>query len=158
MTDKELRKLSRLELLELLLEASKENKKLKEKVNRLLAVNKTTQNLENLSVMTRQVENALMYANSLTNTLRGNATANDIDIVSSYSVEAVKPPETVYIRSAAEAETPEKNSSGSVDKDLYLQMMCFFAKNDEMLKVFPTDIENGVRDRIRDILSGKTHN
>ena len=157
MTDKELRKLSRLELLELLLEASKENKKLKEKINRLLAENKTTQNLENLSVMTRQVENALMYANSLTNTLRGNATANDINIIS-HPVEAVKPPETVYLKSTAEAETPEKNSSGSVDKDLYLQMMCFFAKNDEMLKVFPSDIENGVRDRIRDILSGKIHN
>ena len=42
MTDKELRKLSRLELLELLLEAGKENNKLKEQIARLTAENKTT--------------------------------------------------------------------------------------------------------------------
>ena len=52
MTDKELRKLSRLELLELLLEASKENRKLKEKINRLIAENQTAKNIENLSVVT----------------------------------------------------------------------------------------------------------
>ena len=50
MTDKELRKLSRLELLELLLEASNENKKLKEKIVALKADIKTAQNIENLSL------------------------------------------------------------------------------------------------------------
>ena len=51
MTDKELRKLSRLELLELLLEATKENQRLKEKIEKMKIENRTAQNIENLSTL-----------------------------------------------------------------------------------------------------------
>ena len=146
MTDKELRKLSRLELLELLLEASKENRKLKEKINRLISENKTAQNIENLSVVTRQVENALMYANSLTDNLRSNA------------YEATPLSAAAKIDYPQQTEMPQLKSDEPSDKDIYLQMMCFFAKNDDKLKVFPEDIENVVRERIRNILERRTLN
>lgn len=137
MTDKELRKLSRLELLELLLEASKENKKLKEKVNMLKAENKMTQNIENLSAATRQVENALEYANGLT------------DVLKTISAEGVLPAKSTP-GNARNAEQPKGNATS--DREIYRRMLYFFAKNDDKLKVFPEDIENDVRGRIKSIL------
>ena len=143
MTDKELRKLSRLELLELLLEASKENKKLKEKINALTAENQTAQNIENLSVVTRQVENALRYANSLTDTLKTNSG----DVSSSNNNTDSEKNAAVQIKSEPMS-----------DKDIYIRMLSFFSKNDDKLNVFPTDIENIVRARIRSILENRKNN
>ena len=70
MTDKELRKLSRLELLELLLEASRENEKLKEKIAKMKQESNAAKSIENLSATTKQVSTVLEYANNLTDTLR----------------------------------------------------------------------------------------
>ena len=70
MTDKELRKLSRLELLELLLEATTENEKLKEKLKKNEIEKEAAKSIENLSVTTRQVNTVLEYANNLTGILR----------------------------------------------------------------------------------------
>lgn len=131
MTDKELRKLSRLELLELLLEASKENEKLKEKIEKLEVDNKTAQSIENLSVATQQVANALKYADSITSALK-----------------------TSSIGSASEGTV--KNAQP--DREIYKRMLCFFAKNDEKLSVFPDDIENDVRERIKSLLEKRTTN
>lgn len=135
MTDKELKKLSRLELLELLLDVSKENRKLKDYIKKLRADNETAQSIEHLSVITRQVENALEYANNLTRTLEG---ASDKPLPSTASVK----------------NTTVKSDTVS-DVDIYRRMLCFFAKNDDKLNVFPADIENDVRERIRRILEGK---
>ncbi len=135
MTDKELRKLSRLELLELLLEAGKENRDLKEQIKRLEDENKTTQNIENLSAITCQVENALRYARSLAGTL-----------------------ETASGKPAASGNyhVPERESEASEeplsDIDIYRHMLCFFALNADRLSVFPEDIEKAVRARLRSIL------
>ena len=121
MTDKELRKLSRLELLELLLEASKENKKLKEEI-------------DTLSLVTRQVENALKYANNLTDTLKTSSQDPTLPDVKS-----------------------KKQSKADVltDSEIYKRMLRFFANNDEKLNVFPSDIENDVRARIKKLLEVK---
>lgn len=141
MTDKELRKLSRLELLELLLEASRENKKLKEQIKQLQLEDKTTQNIENLSVITGQMENALKYANNITDTLR--------------------PASKVTTQSDANA----KNNNGTTktdtkanplsDVEIYKRMLLFFANNDDKLMVFPDDIKNDVRARIKSIRERK---
>ncbi len=133
-TDKELRKLSRLELLELLLEASNENKKLKEKIITLKAESKTAHNIENLSSIVRQVESTLKYANSLTdslNTVVKNETENG-------SVQKI-----------------QAKSEPMHDRDIYIRMLRFFAQNDDKLSVFPTDLENDVRMRIKSILERK---
>lgn len=133
-TDKELRKLSRLELLELLLEVSNENKKLKEIIITLKAESKTAQNIENLSLVTRQVENTLKYANSLTDSLK--------TIVNGES------------KSVSIQETQAKPDMLQ-DRDIYILMLRFFIQNDDKLNVFPADIENAVRMRIKSILERK---
>ena len=136
MTDKELRKLNRLELLELLLEASKENKKLKEQIKQLQLENKTTQNIESLSVITGQMENALKYANNITDTLR--------------------PASKSAPSSDDAAKNNDINKSDSLsDVEIYKRMLLFFANNDAKLSVFPADIENVVRARIRSIRERK---
>ena len=140
MTDKELRKLSRLELLELLLEASKENRKLKEQIKRLKIENKTTQNIENLSVITGQVENALRYANNITDTLK--TTSGDDSL----------PEDNVQNNKSEIRQEPLS------DVELYKRMLHFFAKNIDKLSVFPDDIENDVRIRIRSILEKRKSN
>lgn len=134
MTDKELRKLSRLELLELLLEVSNENKKLKEIIITLKAESKTAQNIENLSLVARQVENTLKYANSLTDSLK--------TIVNGES------------KSVSIQETQAKPDLIQ-DRDIYILMLRFFIQNDDKLNVFPADIENTVRMRIKSILERK---
>ena len=134
MTDKELRKLSRLELLELLLEVSNENKKLKERIEALKNENKTAQNIENLSAATGQVEAALKYANSLIDNLKASTHSE-----SKHSDKREK----------------QLNSEAMTDREIYIRMLRFFAENDEKLSVFPSDIENDVRTRIRSILDRK---
>lgn len=146
MTDKEMKKLSRLELLELLLEASKENKKLKEEIDRLRFESKTTQNIENLSMITTQVESALKYANSLTDTLKITSNENTSSNVS-----------TNNDKSVMNHQANTKSDSLS-DVDIYRRMLRFFAKNDDKLSVFPADIENDVRARIRSIIERRKSN
>lgn len=140
MTDKELRKLSRLELLELLLEASKENKELKDKIERLKLENKTAHNIENLSVATRKVESALKYANSLTSALKNapkeSARSNYYD----------------RFNTTEKKETSQIKNSSVSDKEIYKRMLSFFAKNDDKLDVFPDELEYDVRERIKSIL------
>ena len=131
MTDKELRKLSRLELLELLLEVSNENNRLKEKIRVLRAENKTAQNIENLSLVTRQMESALKYANSLTDNLKAS---------NHYEFKSV------------DNRKKQSDSEALTDREIYIRMLRFFAVNDDKLCVFPSDIENDVRTRIRSIL------
>ena len=142
MTDKELKKLSRLELLELLLDASQENKKLKEQIKRLKLEHKTTQNIENLSVITEQVESALRYANSLTDTLK--ATSDEAAATGTLKKESV-----------TKSSEPRAKTDSTSDVEIYKRMLRFFAENDDKLSVFPTDIENDVRARITSILNQK---
>ncbi len=139
MTDKELRKLRRLELLELLLEASKENRELKESIERLKSENDTARNIENLSAATQQVENSLKYVNSLTDSLK-----NALN-------EAASPRVNVKANIAKETEIHTESAYLS-DREIYRRMLCFFAENTDKLSVFPSDIENDVRARIRRIL------
>ena len=140
MTDKELRKLSRLELLELLLEASNENQKLNEKIEQLTRENKAAQNIENLSVMTRQVENTLRYANSLTEALKNAATEKTSASANIKAYSVLKEREGISF------------SEPLSDKEIYQRMLCFFIENDDKLSVFPDDMENAIRDRIRTVL------
>lgn len=144
MTDKELRKLNRLELLELLLEASKENKKLKEQIKRLQLENKTTRNIENLSVITGQMETALRYANNITDTLRPSSNATALSDDNGKDNNAVN-----------KSETKVQPLS---DVEIYKRMLLFFANNDDKLSVFPEDIKNDVRARLRSIRERKKSN
>ena len=131
MTDKELRRLSRLELLELLLEASKENQQLKEQVERLTLENKTTQNIENLSVITRQVENTLKYANNITGILKTGSA------------------DTVPATANADSDASGNRLS---DKEIYRRILLFFANNNSKLDVFPDELGEDIRTRLNSLL------
>ncbi len=142
MTDKELKKLSRLELLELLLEVSRENRKLKDKIKSLKEESKTAQNIENLYVITSQVENALRYANSITDNLKASSGE-------------------IAVSDKAPTDDTEKSSEAPTaceavpDKDIYKLILSFFAKNEDKLSIFPDDIESIVRGRINSLLERK---
>ena len=131
MTDKELRRLSRLELLELLLEASKENQQLKEQVERLTVENKTTQNIENLSVITRQVENTLKYANNITDILKTGSA------------------DTVPVAPKADTSTSVNRLS---DKEIYRRILLFFANNNSKIDIFPDELGEDIRTRLNSLL------
>ncbi len=143
MTDKELRKLSRLELLELLLEASRENEKLREKLEKLKQEKNAARSIENLSATTKQVSTVLEYANNLTDTLR--KTTHEV------VTAGVKPQGE---RSTVQR-TPEDKQPVISDRSLYWRIMNVYAKNDEALDVLPDDIRNDVRDRIRGIIESR---
>ena len=143
MTDKELRKLSRLELLELLLEASRENEKLREKLEKIKQENNTARNIENLSMATKQVNNVLEYANNLTDVLR--KTTQEVFTAGSKSQN----------EKAKLQRTPEEKQHVISDRNLYWRIMNVYAKNNEALNILPDDIQNDVRDRIKGIIDSR---
>lgn len=136
MTDKELRKLSRLELLELLLEAGKENEKLKEQIRSLKREAETAQSIEKLSQITDQVENALKYTNNIAHVFRSSpgGTKSSNTATGGYRTEAKSLPP---------------------DVEMYKAMLNFFANNDDKLDMLPAELAKDVRDRIRSIIERK---
>lgn len=142
MTDKELKKLSRLELLELLLEASNENKKLKDKIKKMTSENETSKSIENLAATTKQASDILDYANKLVETMK--AVPADFTAEKSSAVRNVK--------------TPSDNSKNYTDRNLYLRIMNFYAKNDEALEALPSELKNNITNRIKEILENRRNN
>ncbi len=161
MTDKELRALSRLELLELLLEAIKENDLLKEEIIKLKDENSMAHSIENLSVATGQIETALRYVTGLTATLKNTPGE---DMLQNDNAENDKAENDKAESESAENENTENkneeadNAVHLPDKEIYRRMLCFFAKNDEKLNVFPDDIENDVRTRIKSLIEKRKYN
>lgn len=140
MTDKELRKLSRLELLELLLEAGKENEKLKDEIKNLKAEKQNANKAENLYVAACKIETALKYATCLTDTLKKTS-----DLPQA-------PSESAHIKSSSEN---QEKPNQLTDKEIYRRMLLFFANNDDKLSIFPADVEYDVRNRINSLLAKK---
>ena len=68
MTDKELKKLSRLELLELLLTVTRENELLKAELENLKQVNTIEKSAEHLNETSKQLETALKKVSSIIST------------------------------------------------------------------------------------------
>ena len=149
MTDKELRRLSRLELLELLLESGKENEKLRQEIKRLEHENKTVDSIENLSEISKQLEAALEYTNSISHNIKSAP-------VRAASVAEVtqKAPAEAKHKAAAESKA---ESGPMTDVQIYKRMLNFFANNDGKLSVFPADLENDVRARIKSLLERKKY-
>ena len=139
MTDKELRKLSRLELLELLLEAGKENSRLKEEVSRLEIENRISQNIENLSVMMKQLEDSVGKVNGLADALKN------------VSVSTVK-------ADCGKADKIKSENDGAADADIYKRLLVFFATNEEKTDILPTDVAEDVRRRIQSLLDKRKTN
>ena len=124
MTERELKKLSRLELLELLLEASTENQALKERIEKLTVEVQTAESIQQLSASTRQVENALKYANNLTAWMKAVGSGDD-----------------TVDRSLPSPDFP--------DAELYRHILRFFANNRQQLAALPLELQVIIEERIK---------
>ena len=149
MTDKELKKLSRLEMLELLLNASKENEMLREKIKKLENENKTAENIENLAAATRQVEAALRYANSITGALEGNPMVRSSDNDEDDEVEKQN---DVDFRNQDNEQAPTFKSASAADRDIYCRILSFCSRNRDKLNIFPDELRKDIEHRLNEIL------
>lgn len=134
MTDKELRKLSRLELLELLLEASKENERLRDEIEALESENEAAQKLRTLSETALQLENALRYASTLTEALKE------------------MPKKTACVSGENVSGEKTKKTGSPSDADIYGRIMGFYSKNPDSLQHLPERLRKDVSERIKEIL------
>ncbi len=157
MTEKELKKLSRLELLELLLEESKENERLKAELEKINAENSVAKSMEALSAVTEQMNSALEYANALTGDLQKIARDG-------ITVKTEKAPANVAVVGQNYPNIPKKQGAPTSeeatqviisDRKLYWRIMYFYSQNEMALAFLPPDIRNDVRTRIKGILENR---
>jgi dihydroorotase len=80
MTDKEFKKLNRLELLELLFSTINENQELKQKLDQLTDENEISKRMENLAIATKQASDILDYANKLVNIMQNDEKYEDWEL------------------------------------------------------------------------------
>ncbi|MBQ8210351.1 MAG: hypothetical protein IJZ35_07215 [Clostridia bacterium] len=77
MTEKELRKLSRLDILELLLEQTKINEQLRAEIDRIQGSDSEFNSIENLQKLNSQLSSALAYTDSLTKKAQKSTSSQD---------------------------------------------------------------------------------
>lgn len=124
MTDKELKKLSRLELLELLLVESQENQRLRDELDRVKSEDAIGKSVARLQETSDQLYAALQQ-------------------VLSMDVAAGAPRE----KKEAEASAAKK----SVDGEIYKRILLLVEKNPEVLDAFPEDLRKTIIDRIHEV-------
>lgn len=158
MTDKELRKLSRLELLELLLKESSENQKLREELDKLKSektiehtAERLTETADNLASSIQNIENYITVIQNIVAD-KNTESANDSE----------KESETEVIE---ETETSDSLDSGfqnqkkiSEDADIYRRFMQFFYYNRNNLVFLPDDLRQDVTRRLSEIMQNAQSN
>lgn len=162
MTEKELKKLSRLELLEILLEESRENEKLRLELQEKSDENIMTQSIKDLSLMTDKMTCALQKADALTKDLEKIAKDGiTVTAVATERREAISA-QGVGVQSYP---TPPKKEAAAVkqedkavvisDRNLYWRLMRYYSQNEMALAFLPPDIQNDIKARLRGILNGR---
>lgn len=137
MTEKELKKLSRLELLELLLDESRENKKLRAELEKIKTENSIEKKRENLSVITKQLNTALSSVHTLTR-----------DLQKIREDTASQPQRTENL-----ATDEKKKQENTFDRSLYQRLMNFFYRNEIYTALLPKELQDDVKTRLRSILN-----
>lgn len=162
MTEKELKKLSRLELLEILLEESKENEKLRQELQEKSDENIMTQSIRDLSLMADKMNSALNKADALTKDLQ--KIAKDGITVTAVAAEnrEAKPAQKIGVQSyptpPRKEAAPVKQEDKTVilsDRNLYWRLMRYYSQNEMALAFLPPDIQNDIKARLRGILNGR---
>lgn len=164
MTDKELKKLSRLELLEILLEESKENERLREMLNKNEKENSHGYSEGALTQLTEQLNGALSEVNRLADDLRymrrDNITVENIAAAPSKELNADRqsyptPPERSAPQVHTQTPVMDENTKKAIisDRKLYWRLMHFYSKNEMALAFLPPDIQEDVRTRLRGIMN-----
>lgn len=152
MTDKELRKLSRLELLELLLKESSENQKLREELNKLKSENKIektaerlTETADNLDSSIQNIEN---YVAIIQNLIAEKNTESAKDSEAESENEVIEETENTDIPES----DIQKQKKNSKDADIYRRFMQFFYYNRNNLVFLPDDLREDVTRRLSEIM------
>ncbi len=144
MTDKELKKLSRLELLELLLKESKEKEKMKAELEKLRAEKGLISTAKYLQDTASQIDSSLQNANALTDALK--------KIVSAEGLKSITQAADTCSSAPKKASVPDTKSSGeSTDSRLYKRLLLFFSRNSQALSHLPQELQEDIVKRLTEI-------
>ncbi len=146
MTDKELRKLSRLELLELLLKESRENEKLKAELEKQKIENSIEKTTERLEKTANQFNTSFQSLETLVSMMKGFISENKPESSES---------STEYSPEHLEDYLTFKTKKMSADTDLYKRLMQHFARNTDKLTYLPHELKEDIITRLAE-LQGKT--
>lgn len=151
MTDKELKKLSRLELLELLLTESRENERLKEELEKAKQENSVEKSAQHLNETTGKLDVALQKMSSLITELGKAGKREYTAVTRTVTAQPVAPVEKETVK-PVEAEKPKAESNDQyVDFNIYKKLIVFFISNPENLDMLPEDLRQTVINRIEEI-------
>ncbi|MBR3767911.1 MAG: hypothetical protein IKL10_06705 [Clostridia bacterium] len=156
MTDKELKKLSRLELLEILLEETKENEKLR---SELETANNIIKNATIFSDLIGKMNNTLNDAQSFTTELRqitdDMSRCNSRKEISNGNQCPSRQNDIPTLLNENKSPNSANNTNIISDKKLYISILKYFLANESALNSLPFDIQSDVRTRLRGILDAK---
>lgn len=144
MTDKELRKLSRLELLELLLNEGRENKKLQEELEKLKSENNIEKTTERLKETAEQFDLSLQNAEVLVSVMQKLIAGEDVNVPVN---------DNSTVSRDADTENNPKQKTVSHDADIYRRLMHFFLRNMNYLSYLPDDLREDITARLTEILA-----
>ncbi|MBR3868790.1 MAG: hypothetical protein IKM66_05690 [Clostridia bacterium] len=141
MTEKELKKLNRLEILELLLEQSTINENMRQELHELKNKNNAAELTENLNKMILQMNSALDNVNHIAENLQEMSK---------------KDPEPENIENKNDKTVPFQQENDTVtNKNLYGRIMYFFWQNDDVLSSLPEELQKDIRKKLRGILNDR---
>lgn len=154
MNDKDMKKLSRLEILELLLEQTKINEKLNKKVEQLNKEKKSVINTKIIDVLSEKMDSVLEKANTVECKLSELSEKQDCfaDVVKDVVFEHEKYP-TVENEDTQEVYYHPNVNVYQEDELIYCKIIHFYAEKENSSKPLPTEIVTEVRERLRSILN-----
>lgn len=153
MTDKELKKLSRLELLELLLTESRENERLKEELEKVKQENTVEKSARQLNETSDKLESALQKMSSMISEL-GEVREKECVIVKQAVVsQPVSTVEQAFDDLSSVEHKPSAYSEHHEDFDIYKNLLVFYISNPQSLDILPNELRQSVINRIEEIKS-----
>lgn len=153
MNEKDLKKLSRLELLELLLAESKENEMLKNSVStpQRVEISEVTiepGSLKRIEKIANETNAAVMNIIKLLTEIKENPEVISTERKTDISVNQDYPVIPSKRKSV-------NNTAASTDRQLFNRIMFYLAENSYILDYFPKDIQQEIVVKIDDIFKGK---
>lgn len=141
MNEKELKKLKRLEILELLLEQSAINENMKQELQELKNRNNAAELTENLEKMISQMNYAIENVDHI---------ADKLQQMSKKEPGA----ESIENKNDRVVSVQQKNDTVT-NKNLYGRIMYFFWQNDDVLSSLPDELQKDIRTKLRGILNDR---
>lgn len=151
MTDKELKKLSRLELLELLLAESRENEHIKEELEKVKQENTIEKSAHHLNETSDKLESVLQKLSSMITELGEVREKECVVVKQTVSSESIRAKEENNLQTDTVIADVSENPDRYVDFNIYKNLIVFFISNPESLDVLPDDLRQTVVNRIEEI-------